>query len=561
LDRFLPAVIILGGSAMRRQLLSFVSVVAVIAATPAIGAEIRATSQIDAVTVYPDSAMITRLIRLDLPAGDSTLFANDFPLTLDPSSLRVEGEGGARFVIGAVEARPPLPQPAANLPQIDKRIETLRDERTALDGAIASATARRKFAERFAEMSPAGLGEKGEARPLAEWRAAFAAVAEEIANADNVVRDARIKQRDVDREIARLEAERNATPPKKLEVRIDLNADAAAPALLRVTYAVRGARWTPLYDARLETGSKDRKPSLELVRRAEIVQTTGEDWADVALSVSTMRTAHGGSAPELRPWIVHYPVTMLRRAPEFSSSPAAGAVDRLAQRADEPRARKAEEQQATVESGGFQVMFRIPGRIAVPAGQGSKSFRIVSSAITPDLMVHAVPALTETAFLQATFKHAEDAPLLPGRVSIYRDGIFVGRSPMALASKDENVRLGFGADEKVKITRTVVRKNEGTAGLIGSSKIDEREFKTTIRNAHDFPIKVAIEDQIPVSETEDIQVEMLPVTTAPTTRDLRDRRGVMEWTFEAKPGESRDIKLGWRVRWPKDKVIQLPPQG
>jgi len=63
-----------------------------------------------------------------------------------------------------------------------------------------------------------------------------------------------------------------------------------------------------------------------------------------------------------------------------------------------------------------------------------------------------------------------------------------------------------------------------------------------VRNAHDFPIKIAIEDQIPVSETEDIQVEVLPVTTPPTTRDLRDRRGVLEWAFEAKPGESREIK-------------------
>ena len=174
-------------------------------------------------------------------------------------------------------------------------------------------------------------------------------------------------------------------------------------------------------------------------------------------------------------------------------------------------------------------------------------------------MVHAVPALAETAFLQASFKHAEDAPLLPGRVSIYRDGIFVGRSPMALAAKDEVVRLGFGADEKVKVARTVVRRNEGTAGLIGSSKTDEREFKTVIRNGHDFAIRVAIEDQLPVSETEDIQVEMLPVSTQPTARDLRDRRGVMEWAFEAKPGETREIKFGWRVRWPKDKAIQFTP--
>jgi uncharacterized protein (TIGR02231 family) len=550
---------------MRRYLLSFVAAIAIAAAVPAMAAEIEASSQIDAVTVYPDGATVTRLIRLDLPAGDSTLLAHDFPLTLDPSSLRVEGEGGGRLVIGAVDARPPLPTPPANLPQIDRRIEALRDGRAALDGEIASATARRKFAERFAEASPAGLGEKGEARPLSEWRAAFAAVAEEIATADNAIRDAKIKQRDIDREIARLEAERNATPPKKLEVRIDLNADAAAPALLRVSYTVRGARWTPVYDARLDTGGKDRKPSLELVRRAEIAQTTGEDWADVALAVSTVRTAIGGSAPELRPLIVRYPVAAPRSAANlrleqpYAPAPSAAMSEGVLRGFDQGRSRPAEEQQAALDAGGFQVVFRVPGRIAVPAGQGSKSFRIASATIAPELMVHSVPALAETAFLQASFKHAEDAPLLPGRVSIYRDGVFVGRSPMTLAAKDEAVRLGFGVDEKVKVARTVVRRNEGTAGLIGSSRTDEREFKTVIRNAHEFAIRVAIEDQLPVSEAEDIQVEMLPVTTPPTTRDLRDRRGVMEWAFEAKPGETREVKLGWRVRWPKDKAVQFTP--
>jgi uncharacterized protein (TIGR02231 family) len=262
---------------MRQYFLTFVASLALIAAAPALAAEIETSSQIDAVTVYPDGATVTRLIRLDLPAGSSTLFARDFPIALDPSSLRVEGEGGDRLVIGAVDARHPLPTAPANLPEIDRRLEALRDQRAALDGEVAAATARRKFAERFAEASPTGLGEKGEARPLAEWRLAFAAVAEEIATADNTIRSANIKQREIDREIARLQTERNTTPPNKLEVRIDLNTDAPASVLLRVTYAVRGARWTPVYDARLDTGSKERKPALELIRRAQIVQTTGED--------------------------------------------------------------------------------------------------------------------------------------------------------------------------------------------------------------------------------------------------------------------------------------------
>jgi uncharacterized protein (TIGR02231 family) len=170
--------------------------------------------------------------------------------------------------------------------------------------------------------------------------------------------------------------------------------------------------------------------------------------------------------------------------------------------------------------------------------------------------------LDPTAFLEASFTQSEDAPLLPGRVAIYRDGMFVGSGRMAAASKDETVHLGFGADDKVKIERTVVRRNEGSAGLIvTTSKTDERAFKTSVRNGHDVPIKIAITDQLPVSESEDIQVEMLPQTTPPTATHLRDRRGVLEWAFEAKPGEVRDIAFAWRVRWPKDKGIVMMPSG
>src|SRR6201988_595953 len=86
-------------------------IVAALAALPARAAEFAASSAVDAVTVYPDGASVTRLITLDLPSGDNTLVAKDFPLTLDPSSLRVEGEAGARFTIGAIDTRPPRAAP------------------------------------------------------------------------------------------------------------------------------------------------------------------------------------------------------------------------------------------------------------------------------------------------------------------------------------------------------------------------------------------------------------------------------------------------------------------
>ncbi|MCK1407036.1 mucoidy inhibitor MuiA family protein [Bradyrhizobium sp. 76] len=532
-------------------------------------AELGATSAIDTVTVYPDGATVTRVIAVDLPSGDSTLVAKDFPLGLDTSSIRVEGEGGAKLTIGTIDARTPRAA-AVNLPELDKRIEALTDQRADLQGAIDSANARRKFAEHFAEASPAGIGDKGEARPIAEWRAAFATVGEEIASADTAVRDATRKMREIDRQIAQLEVERKAKPPSKLEVRMDIVAPAATKATLRVTYNVRNARWLPLYDARLDTGAKDRKPQLELVRRAEVTQSTGEDWSNVTLGVSTVRIGRGGSAPELNSLVAQYPQVPRPRALGSVSDSAMPAAAPMQQRKMETSAAKAaddireraEEQQAVAEIGDFQATYKIPGRISLGAAEGAKSLRIASMTVAADLMVRAAPVMDPTAFLEASFKQTDDTSLLPGKVAIYRDGTFVGRGKLSASAKDDIVRLGFGADDKVRIERAVLKRNEGSAGLlVTTSKTDERSFKTTIRNGHDFPIKVAIEDQLPVSENEDILVEMLPATTPPTASNIRDRRGVLEWSFDAKPGEVKDINFAWRVRWPKDKSMVIVPAG
>jgi uncharacterized protein (TIGR02231 family) len=390
--------------------------------------------------------------------------------------------------------------------------------------------------------------------------------------ADGAAREARLRQREIDRELARLEAERNANPPRKMEVRIDVGAEAATSATLRVSYAVRGARWSPLYDARLDSGARDRKPSLELVRRAEIVQNTGEDWQDVQLAVSTVRTAKGGNAPDLRPLIVRYPAPRPPEPPMPAAPPSAAlrslplpqekAADALSTRGPEmklARSVAAEEREAVVETGGFQAMFRLPGRVSVAADEGAKSFRISAATIAPDLLVRAAPALDATGFLEAGFKHGEEAPLLPGRVAIYRDGIFVGRGQMPLTAEEQPVRLGFGADDKIKIERTIVSQSEGSAGLIATSKTDQRDYKITVRNGHDAAIHVAIEDQLPVSEIEDVKVELLPGSTAPTERDVRNRRGVVAWNFDLGAGEARDIKFGWRVRWPSDKLVIYAP--
>jgi uncharacterized protein (TIGR02231 family) len=526
------------------------------AASAASAADIETTSTIDAVMVYPDGATVTRTLKVDLPAGDSVVLARDFPLGLDPASLRVEGEGGARIQIGSIDARQPGPQPVQSAPEREKKIQALEDDRQAINDRIAAAEARRNFAQRFATDSPMGLGPDKGARPLSEWREAFKAIEDEVGQADETIRGLQVKRRDLDAELAILKAGQRTDPPRKLEVRIDLSSPAATSATFRVSYAVRDARWVPLYDVRLDTGAKDRKASLELVRRAEIVQRTGEDWANVSLAVSTVRTARGGSAPNLSPMIVRFPELM--QAPRQQMVlPAPAAAPEMMKRdmRQADAVERVEERAAEIETGGFQAIFRIPGRVSLGAGEGARSLRIASLTAEPQLLVRSAPVVDNTAYLEAAFKQTEEAPLLPGRVSLYRDGTFVGRGQMALSQKDELVKLGFGADEQVKVERVVSRRNEASTGIISTSKTEEREFKITVRNGHTSAVNVTIEEQLPVSETADIQVEMLPSSTPPTLRDVRDQRGVLAWSMDLAAAETRDIKFGWRVKWPNDKSV------
>lgn len=551
---------------MRSSILTIVAIVGT--TTAAFAADIEATSTIDSVTVYPDGATITRIIKVGLPAGDAVVLARDFPLGLDPASLRVEGEGEARIQIGSIDARAPAPKPVQSAPEREKKIQALEDERTALGDRIAAATVRKDFARRFATDAPLGLGEESNARPLSEWRDAFKAVEEEISRADEVIRGLEVKKRELEAELAILTSGQRTDPPRKLEVRIDLASQLRTQATLRVSYTVRDARWVPLYDARLDAGTKDKKPSLELVRRAEIVQRTGEDWANVALAVSTVRTGRGGNAPNLHTLVVNYPQPVPPPAPVSAPRPQARAMGGLADAAssllkaqESARMQSApiEERAAEIDTGGFQAVFRIPGRVSLGAGEGARNLRITSATVAPELLVRAVPVIDDTAYLEAAFKQTEDAPLLPGRVSLYRDGTFVGRGQMALTQKDETVRLGFGADDQIKVTRSVVRKNEGSAGIISSAKTDEREFRTIVRNGRGVPVNVTIEEQLPVAENSEIQVEMLSSSTQPTKRDVRDQRGVMAWTMDVPSGETREVKFGWRVRWPADKNVVFMP--
>lgn len=530
-------------------------------ADPLWAAEIEAASKVDTVTVYPDGASVTRVAIVELPTGASTIVLKGLPATIDPASLRVAGKATGPLSIGSVETRaaPGNPRPVIDA-ALEEKIKALREKRDIAAARMEASERTRGMIRRYSEASPEKLSPDGKAMDATNWPAAWAAINEQLTKVNEDIRVLSAQLREIDGEIAALERARPQLPrpgAPVVDVTIALEAGAASRAELAVTYRVAGASWRPLYDARLDTGGKDKKPSLELVRRAAVTQRTGEPWKDVTLIVSTVRVARGAGAPELLTSrvLLRPPPPPLADYRRERAAPTAGAP----QSAPAPEPKVADtpvvEQQAQVQGGAFQASFGVPGRVTIPEDGAAKTFRISGATVAPQLLIKTVPVLNPTAYLQASFTNEEEAPLLPGAVNIHRDGTFVGQSALPLVAQGDKVELSFGADDQVKVTRVPVARRQAEPGFLGSSRTDTVEFKTVVKNLHTFPIKITVVDRVPISEVNTITVEMLDTTTKPTEPTVDDRRGVMAWTYEYAAGEQKEIRLAYRVKWPSDREV------
>lgn len=558
---------------MRITTLALLAAASPLAITAVRAADIDAPSRIDAVTVFPDGAMITRLTEVTLPQGNSTLLIKGLPTVLDPASVRVEAIADGALAIGSVETRlsPGDAKPVVDA-ALEARITALKDESEKIAARLDALDVKRKSIVRFSEANPTGQGKDDKGIDPANWKSAWDVVGDELTRVNEDIRVARGKRTELTEQIAALEQARPATAkpgaPKR-DITVALAAGGALKATLTIVYRVSQAAWTPRYDAKLDTGAKGRKPSLELVRRAEVTQRTGEDWDDATVAVSTVRTQGGTAAPEVTPMIVSfaddfYAASRAAGAMEKSTRLRAAApsaqADMVAPAAPVPRepAREAAKPVfATLDAGAFQASFKVPGRVSVPRDGSPKTFALSSTTLPPELTARISPALDQTAYLDISFVQNDDAPLLPGEVNIQRDGIFVGRGRFPLVAPGDKATLGAGSDDRIKVARLPLRQKDNEPGWINSSRSQVTEFKTSIKNLHEAPIRITVTDRIPVSDVNQITVEPLSSNTPATDKSVADKRGVSAWTFDLAANEAKDIRFGWRLKWPGDRDILM----
>lgn len=547
-------------------LVAGVSMLAFQAALPALAADVVVTSKIEAVTVFPDAAQVSRVAEVDVPAGASSIIFKGLPYRLDTNSLRVQAVGDSQLLIASVAARvEPAAQSAASSSFAEK-LRALVNERNLSYQKLRALQAKKTMIERYAKATPEKLGEKSAPMNVADWDKAWSAVGDGLAKVAEEIQAIQLRQRELGQEINALRRSHRGTisgsQPRR-SVAIDVEAGSSGKTRLRLIYRVSGASWRPVYDARLETGGKTGKPSLELIRRASVRQRTGEDWSGVALTVSTVRASRGTQAPNLLAQrLEFYNPPPAKRIPlpapvardqARKNRPAGGLLSTFSGRAR--AAKPAQERAAVVVSSGYDAAFRIPGKIDLKGDNSTRILQISSSKIVPELMVRAVPAMDATAYLEAAFVNKDEAPILPGIVNIHRDGSYAGRGRFKLVAPADKAVIGLGADDSVKIKRVPVSRKQSGPGWIGNNRSAITAYTTSVTNLHGFDVKVRILDRIPISEDDKIVIKPQPGNTTASEKNVDGRRGVLAWVFELKPRASKKISLGWQVEWPNGKRV------
>jgi uncharacterized protein (TIGR02231 family) len=543
-------------------------------------AEIKGSSRIDAVTVYPLGAEVTRVGRVTMERGEHVILFTDLPAQALSGSLRVEGKATGTLEIGSVDTRRVfVPRSdsavaATERKQLEDAIEKLKDERAVLQTAVEAAQAQKVLINNLANL-PMQPSSPNSAATQPDWSQLFTLIGQRSAEAQKAILDAQIRIRETDRQIADLTRKLTSVAPtqeERTEVKVFVNAAGALDADLTIRYQVRAASWTPFYDARLSTGTRDQAPKLQLIRRASIQQRTGESWDDVQLALSTARPGAGSAAPILNPMTVDYaPDAPPQASPRQPMGYGRGLMDRDAsERADgqsnhfaKAASEKNRREETTVdvddirtgvEAQPFQAVYAIAGRVAVPATGEMKRVQIDDMALDPVLTARTVPKAEQKAYLYAKLTMARGTPVLPGTVSLFRDATFVGNGQLPLLAPGEEHELGFGVDDMIRVRHAVVEDKRGETGLIATSKTDVRNYRITVKNLHERAIQLRVLDQIPVSQNDAIKIELMG-RSAPTRRDVEDKRGVLAWDMTLTPDEEKAVEFGYRVSWPGAKKV------
>lgn len=583
--------------------------------------DLALTGDITSVTLYRGQAQVTRQLTLSgAEAGSQEIVVGNLPSAIIPASLFSESPDGAevrgvRYRERIVESDPDasIAALAARLDDLERDLarnqseqQVVREQLGSLEDLVHFSSDRSNSDLNAGTLDPESLERLiifsfSQRESLAGRRFELEQAALDIRDAINTTQQ----------ELAQIRNQSNQEVAR--EALIFVNKPAGEVRLL-LSYLVTDSSWTPAYNVRADTDSN----TASIEYNAIIQQVSGEDWQDVALTLSTASPTLSAARPVLGPFAVdlsqqpqdaalNQPADMVRsealRAPaagmtEMDTAPAPsapsqfGAMITLQQQA-QSQLGQATNLQATLDSSfvlntsantlelfeatsrpenrvnptgddstdALMLSYNVASPVSLASRRDQQIVRIAESALDAELYYVATPVLTPLVYREAELTNTSDTAFLAGSVSAYLDGRFVGQSEITTIARGQPFTLGFGADPQLRAARRLETRDENVQG---GNQVIELGYVLELENFSDRAVPVQLYDRLPVSDAGNaLQIELLASSEDLSDDALYQRverpQGLLRWdvTLPANTAAAAAEQVMYRYQLEFDRRFSL----
>ncbi len=327
---------------------------------------------------------------------------------------------------------------------------------------------------------------------------------------------------------------------------------------LDINYITNNASWQPFYDLRADNVNSP----INMMYKAQVTQLTGIDWKKVNLTLSSGNPNQNNQAPILSSWFLRYQQDLDYGFDDVSRSFRNGdkKLNQIQSSAElnevvvvgygSKKEKSTISNYTTIQENQLNVSFDID--IPYDILSNSKPHSVALKDIQPpaNYKYYAAPRVEKEAFLLAEINDYSKYNLLPGEANIIFEGLYVGKTYINTNQTSDTLNLSMGRDKKISIKREKVVDKSGTK-FLSSKKEQTFTFDITVRNNKKETVNMLLKDQYPLSTDKDIEIELLESNNAKENKET----GILTWDLKLNPNETKKLRISYKVRYPKDKII------
>lgn len=410
-----------------------------------------------------------------------------------------------------------------------------------------------------------------------------------------------------------LQEEKKSNTDKGGKLVIQITCNIAGTYNFELNYLTPNASWTPFYDVKTANISSP----FNLVYKAKITQTTGIDWKQIKLKLSTALPNQFGNAPILKTWFLQYENSITLN--KMLSGRVAGVTAQLNDvvvvgygRTKEevdydkpsitepiyvingtivskedyknitPQAIKSvnilKSKDATAiygsraEAGAIVVALKdeLSDYISVQDNSISTVYDIdipfdiatngkeqVATLQTKQVNAlytyYTIPKLSESVYLLARVPDWSKLNLLDGEANLFFENTYVGKTDIISASVNDTFDLTIATDKRIFIQREKLKDYSSTQ-FLSSFKKQTFTYEITVKNTKNEIADITVKDQYPISSNKEIEVQLLENSNAAT---VNTETGELNWKISLQPNEQKKIRFAYSIKYPKDKQLNL----